>query len=206
MCIICVKEKGIKAPNKTTMQIMWTNNPHGAGYMFYRDGRVHTRKGFMKFSDFWEAIASENFTDEDVIVYHFRISTQGGVNPEMTQPFFYTKDIVKTKILTASTKLGICHNGIIPLTTCRDPEYSDTAHFVAEYLPLLIKTTKDIDNDKVLKLLGEVLNSKMVFLDFRGNVTRIGNFIREKDGLIYSNNSYKSYKYTYNGKNLQTIL
>lgn len=205
MCVICVSEQGVKQPTKTTMQTMWSNNPHGAGYMYYRDGKVYTRKGFMKFNDFWTAIQSERFTPNDIVVYHFRISTQGGVNPQMTQPFFFTKDIVKTKELAAETKLGIAHNGIIPMTSYSDKEYSDTAHFVAEYLPLILRNTKDLQNPHTLELLGEVLHSKMVFLDCKGRVTRVGNFIREDDGLIYSNSSYKTYKYMYNGKNLQAF-
>lgn len=206
MCIICISDKGVKQPTKTTMQIMWTNNPDGAGYMYFRNGTVYMRKGFMRFTDFWDAVSNEHFTKDDIVVYHFRISTQGGVNPAMTQPFFFTKDIVKTKELTAETKLGICHNGIIPMTSYFDKEYSDTAHFVAEYLPLIVRNTADLLNPRTLELLGEVINSRMVFLDCKGRITRVGNFIREDNGLIYSNSSYKSYKYTYKGKNLQTIL
>lgn len=206
MCIICISEKGVKQPTKTTMQTMWSNNPHGAGFMYQRDGKVYTKKGYMKFNDFYEAVKAENFTKDDVVVYHFRISTQGGVNPEMTQPFFYTNDIVKTKELEAVTKLGIAHNGIIPMTTYSDKEYSDTAHFVAEYLPVIVRNMNDLNNPHTLELLGEVLHSKMVFLDFKGHVTRVGNFIREDDGLIYSNSTFKSYKYMYNGKNLQMFV
>lgn len=202
MCIICISDKGIKQPTKTTMQTMWTNNPHGAGYMYYRDGKVYTRKGFMKFNDFYEAVKAEQFTADDIVVYHFRISTQGGVNPEMTQPFFFTKDIVKTKVLNAETKLGIMHNGIIPMTSYSDKEYSDTAHFVAEYLPLIVRGTNDLRNPRAIELLKEVLSSKMVFLDCLGRITTVGNFIEETDGLVYSNSTYKTYKYMYNGKNL----
>lgn len=206
MCIICISDKGIKQPTKTTMQTMWSNNPHGAGYMYYRDGKVHTRKGFMKFTDFWDAVSSERFTRDDVVIYHFRISTQGGVNPEMTQPFFFTRDIVKTKELSGETKLGIAHNGIIPMTSYSDKEYSDTAHFVAEYLPLILRNAKDLDNPHTSELLKEVLNSKMAFLDCRGKVTTVGNFITNDDGLIYSNSTFKTYKYQYNGRNLQMFV
>ena len=205
MCIICISEKGIKQPTKATMQTMWSNNPHGAGYMYYRDGKVYVKKGFMRFVDFWDSVSEEKFTSDDVVVYHFRISTQGGVNPQMTQPFFFTKDIVKTKETTAVTRLGIEHNGVIPMTSYTDKEYSDTAHFVAEYLPLILRNTGDLKNERTLKLIGEVIKSRMVFLDCKGNVTRVGNFIRENDGLIYSNSTYKTYKYMYRGKLLQTI-
>lgn len=205
MCIICISDKGIRQPDKATIKAMWTGNPHGAGYMYYRDGKVYTRKGFMELDDLLDALNEEQFTDDDIVVYHFRISTQGGVNPAMTQPFFFTKDIVKTKELASETKLGIAHNGIIPMTTYKDNEYSDTAHFIAEYLPIVVRNTNDLRNEHTLELLGELLQSKMVFLDCKGRITKVGNFLREKDGLVYSNSTYKTYKYYYNGRLLQTI-
>lgn len=208
MCIICVSDYGVKQPSKTTMQNMWSANPHGAGYMYYRDGKVYTRKGFMKFTDFWNAVSSERFTEDDVVAYHFRISTQGGVNPEMTQPFFFTKDIVKTKELAGEAKLGIMHNGIIQMTSDGNKEYSDTAQFVANYLPLIIRNTKDLDNERKRDIIRELIQSRMVFLDCRGKVTLVGDFVQEKDGLIYSNRTYKPrkpYAY-YGGGYLQSIM
>ena len=145
---------------------MFSRNPDGAGFMVARNGKVEIHKGFMEFGEFINAVNSMNFTDDDVIVYHFRISTQGGVNREMCQPFGQTRHITETKALDVLANVGIAHNGIIPMTTDhRDKEYSDTAHFVAEYLPWMVRTPKDIKNPFILDCIEEIINSKMVLMD-----------------------------------------
>ena len=193
MCVICISEKGVRQPDKKTMQQMWNKNPHGAGYMYWRDGVVYVKKGFMTFDAFYKAVEKEDFTSSDPVVYHFRISTQGGVNPQMTQPFFFTKELERTKVLTAKTRLGICHNGIIPVTSYSDPVYSDTAHFVAEYLPDILHCVKDVYKPEKQEKIKDLICSKMAFLDCKGRVTTIGHFITEADGLIFSNSMFKPY-------------
>lgn len=199
MCIIAISLKGIRQPNESELRNMFSRNSDGAGYMVAREGKVEIHKGFMNYTDFSRAIEKEHFTDDDVVVYHFRISTQGGVNPQMCQPFGLTKDISKTKALDLKANVGIAHNGIIPLTTDRtDMEYSDTAHFVAEYLPHLIKKAQDIRNPFLLDIIEEVINSRMVFLSGDGNVSYVGNgWIRETSGLLFSNSTYKEVTYNY---------
>ena len=81
--------------------------------MFARAGRVTIHKGFMSFDDFRKAVESEHFTKNDPVVYHFRISTQAGVNPSMTHPFPLTSDLVNCEALDLTCAVGIAHNGII---------------------------------------------------------------------------------------------
>lgn len=87
MCVICASPKGTRQPSISEIKRMFCRNPHGAGYMVAREGRVEIHKGFMNLGDFLAALKSEHFTAADSVVYHFRISTQAGVNPEMTHPF-----------------------------------------------------------------------------------------------------------------------
>ena len=47
MCIICVSPKGTRQPTRAQLKTMFFRNPHGAGYMYARDGIVHIHKGFM---------------------------------------------------------------------------------------------------------------------------------------------------------------
>lgn len=186
MCVICISPKGQRQPTRHEIQLMWNANTHGAGYMVAREDCVEIHKGFMVFDDFIREIKSQNFTDEDVVVYHFRISTQGGVNPEMTQPFPYSNQAKDMKILDCTCSLGIAHNGIIPLTSTRGATYSDTALFILDYMPTFIRDDADLDNEKTLELIEEVIHSKMVFLTPGGNFYTIGNFTTQ-DGLLFSN-------------------
>ena len=87
MCIICVSKSGVRQPGEAAIRAMFNRNPHGAGYMFARDGWVTIHKGFMDLDDYLQAIRAEHFTASDSVVYHFRISTQAGVSLAMTHPF-----------------------------------------------------------------------------------------------------------------------
>ena len=187
MCVICVSKKGVRQPNENEIREMWDTNPHGAGYMFARDGRVEIHKGFMDLKDFMRSVNHEEFTDDDVVIYHFRISTQAGVTPEMTHPFPLSSDLEDMEALDLLCDVGIAHNGIIKLTSTKDDRYSDTALFIAEYLPALIRDTEDITDPTVKKIIKELIGSKMVLLNGDGEVSIIGDFYGNKDGLMFSN-------------------
>lgn len=190
MCIICVSEKGVKQPDKATLRRMFEANPDGAGFMFCKGGRVHISKGYMNFPEFWQAVRSAGFTENDVTVYHFRISTQAGVQPSMTQPFPLTNELKNTKALDCITDLGIAHNGIIrAYSDPTDREYSDTAHFVAEALSGLVQSPKDLNKDFLEAVSDFAGGSRFCFLDKAGRIFRAGRWI-EDGGLWYSNYSY----------------
>lgn len=197
MCVICISNKGVPQPTKALMMQMWKKNPHGAGYMFARGKYVYIRKGFMTFDEFYKAVRAEGFTANDTVIYHFRISTQGGINPEMCHPFILTNDLEKTKILRTRSNIGICHNGVIPVTSSSDREYSDTAHFVAEYLPWIIEKPSDLKKSFVKNEIERLICSRMAFLDYAGNVTTIGNFQSDYTGLIFSNTYFRPYVYSW---------
>lgn len=191
MCVICVSHKGIRQPNEQEIMNMWDSNPHGAGYMFARDGQVEIHKGFMNLKDFMRSVNSEEFTPDDVVIYHFRISTQAGVTPEMTHPFPLSRDLEDMEVLDCLCDVGIAHNGIIPITSTKDKRYSDTALFITNYLPALIRDTKDITDTCVKRCIRELADSKLALLNGDGDVSIIGDFYGIKDGLIFSNTSFQ---------------
>ena len=206
MCVICISNKGVKQPNKETLKAMFSHNPDGAGYMVARNGKVEIHKGFMDFTEFWANVLDEQFTEDDPVVYHCRISTQAGVNREMCHPFPFTNDIVKTKVLDLTCKIGIAHNGIIQLTSNGDREYSDTAHFIAEYLPHIIRNTDDLKNPEVLTIINELIKSRMAIMDGSGYVATVGNWTTDKSGLMFSNNLFRGGYNYYTPKKWQTVI
>ena len=194
MCIICVSPAGVKQPNVNTLCTMFYRNPHGAGYMAAQDGKVIIHKGFMDFNSFLGAVRSEHFTAEDSVVYHFRISTQAGVNPEMTHPFPLSNQPRRMKVLDLTCRCGIAHNGIIRLTTDPDNKrYSDTAIFITNYLATMIRKPDDLRNQALLNRIYSMAHSKFAIMDASGYVATIGEFINVH-GLLYSNNSFEMYK------------
>ena len=190
MCIICVSPRKVRQPSLATIKTMFLRNPHGAGYMFARDGIVHISKGYMDVESYIEALRAEHFTAKDAVVYHFRISTQAGVNPAMTHPFPLSNKLAHMKALDVECRCGVAHNGIIRLTT--DPtnkEYSDTALFIADYLSEIIRCSEDLKDEGVLKLVHRLAGSELAIMDGSGYVATVGSFINEK-GLLFSNDSY----------------
>ena len=196
MCVICISDKGVKQPTKELMRMMWNRNPHGAGFMYARSKYVYIKKGFMSFDEFYEAVQAEHFTRNDVVVYHFRISTQGGVNPEMTHPFVLSDRLEDMEILHTRTNIGICHNGIICLTSNGDRQYSDTAYFIADYLSSMVSKPSDLKDPVLLHKVGSLIGgSKMAFLDYAGNVNTVGIFTTDVTGLKFSNTNFMPFRY-----------
>lgn len=198
MCVIAISGRGARQPSASELRAMFYHNPHGAGYMLARAGRVEIHKGFMWFDDFWRAVRSEHLTAADPVVYHFRISTQAGVNPEMTQPFPLTSRLAITKALDVRCTVGIAHNGIIPVTA--DPaerNYSDTALFVVGYLSGMMRTTSDIDAALLTEIESLIGWSKLAIMDGTGEIVTIGKFT-EHNGILLSNLNHihtKSWKF-----------
>lgn len=195
MCIICVSPKRVRQPNVTTIRRMFRNNPDGAGYMVARDGKVTISKGFMDVDEYIEAIRAEHFTAKDPVVYHFRISTQAGVNPQMTHPFPLSNRIEHMKVLDVECSCGVAHNGIIRLTTDRNNhEYSDTALFIANYLSLIIREPGDLKDERILTLIHRLAGSKLAIMDGDGYIATVGEYINQK-GLLFSNTSFETDTY-----------
>ena len=192
MCIICVSKSGVRQPGEAAIRAMFLNNPHGAGYMVARGGRVEIHKGFMRLDEYLRAIRTERFTPQDSVVYHFRISTQAGVNPEMTHPFPLSNQPGRLRRLDQICRIGVAHNGIIRLTS--DPNnkrYSDTAIFVADYLSQILHTRADLRDRRKLSVVYQLAQSKFAIMDGGGYIATVGEFIHER-GLLFSNASYRA--------------
>ena len=195
MCIICVSKSGVRQPTVTELNTMFRNNPDGAGYMVARHGMVSISKGYMDFGEFLNAVRREHFTERDSVFYHFRISTQAGVNPEMTHPFPLSNRLERMEKLDTTCRIGVAHNGVIRLTA--DPDnrrYSDTALFITQYLRVLIQRREDLRDRRVLDTVWNLAQSKFAIMDGGGYVATVGEFLNQ-DGLLFSNASYMGWNH-----------
>lgn len=191
MCVIAVSKKGDRQPSVSELRSMWDHNPHGAGYMFARDGKLEIHKGFMDWNDFIRSVRYERFTSEDSVVYHFRIATQGGINPYMTHPFPITHVLHFSEVIDLECEVGVAHNGIIPITSSIDEKkYSDTALFVCNYLSWMIRYPHDINNKYIQKMISELGgNSKFALMNYKGEIATIGLFYNH-NGVLLSNENH----------------
>jgi hypothetical protein len=191
VCIAIVKEEGVEMPSKELLRTCWENNPDGAGFMFYRDGAVRIRKGYMKFKHLWRALRQEGLTVNDLVSIHFRIATSGGVSQENTHPFPVSTSIPDLKALQLKAEMGIVHNGIIDIEPMNLDD-SDTQAFIYSVLAPL----KDqLNRPSISELISmATAGSKLAILDASG-FSFFGRWIDDKETkLIFSNEGYMRQK------------
>ena len=194
MCIIMVKEKGVKFPEKKVFENMWENNPHGAGIALAMNGQVHIEKGFLNKKAFIDALEMMRGYEENIgLMIHFRIATHGGINSECTHPFPISRDISVLQALEVKTNLAIAHNGIINIPTPRE-KVSDTMEYISNVLTMMRDKNPDFyKNKKSLKRIEKGINdSRMAFLDSNGDIYRVGKW-EEENGIYYSNYTYEDW-------------
>ena len=180
MCVIVVKPAGTKVPDKELLAQCWQANPHGAGYMFARSGRVHIRKGFMTLRGFQQSISTV-LSQEDVAVLHFRLATSGLIGKGQTHPFPLShsrRSLCATRLTCA---VGVAHNGVVG-----DGEgiLSDTQVFVRDVLshPFLLSHWGEEDCMDFLPSL--LKGSKWAFLSGEGTVHLAGQFETYKEYMV----------------------
>lgn len=190
MCVICVSRKGFQQPDLDTLKTMFRNNPHGAGYMFARSGKVYIKKGFMKEHEFLKAVKAEEFTPNDVVVYHCRISTGAGVAPKYCHPYPLTNQLEDMFELSTECEIGVVHNGIIHQPDCEPNKYTDTQNFIANYLSWIFEDEDAIHDKSNRRLISELTEgSRLAILDGVGNLMLTGQWIDFED-LLFSNTSF----------------
>ncbi len=195
MCIIAVKPVGVKLPSMKTIENCWHNNPDGAGFMYAVNGTVCIEKGFMKLKSFkttLKRLEKSIDTTNVPIILHFRITTHGKTSPENCHPFPVSEKLPLLQMTKSKAPLAVAHNGIIDIKLSQK-DISDTMEYIISQLAPLYQLKKDFyKHEAGKKLIYNAIKSKMAFLDGEGRIETVGDFITGKDGLLYSNNSFKA--------------
>lgn len=169
---------------------MFTSNSDGAGFMFVKNKKVLIRKGFMKFKHLLAAIAEEQLTDKNLIVFHFRIATVGSVSPKNTHPFPLSTSIKELQATQLTTDIGVAHNGIISYEHDKKEDMSDTMTFIRDILADTV-IRKNIMEPSIFSLIEmSVGSSKLVFMNSNEEYALVGDWLEDttaKDGCTYSN-------------------
>ena len=201
MCIIAIKPAGVKTPAEATIENMWYNNPDGGGFMYTSGGNVHIEKGFMSLKDLKAALKQLEKTIDVVntpIILHFRITTHGKTSPGNCHPFPVVEKLPLLQMTKFKAPLAVAHNGIINIKPSKE-DISDTMEYIMTQLAPMYQLKKDFYKDEAgKKLIYNFIRSKMVFLDSAGRIETIGDFIEDKDGVLYSNTSYRARIVYYN--------
>ena len=201
MCIIVAKKRGLQLPNKETLRNCFNYNSDGAGLMYNYNGEVHIEKGFMDFNSFYNRLVElngkYNLVNSDLAL-HFRISTSGLVDQGNCHPYPISTETEQLRNLKLTTDIGMVHNGVIH-KHIPEPKsvLNDTQTFIKNFVYGMYKANNQfLALESNIKALGDEAGSKLCFIDKEGMYV-IGNFIEEKDGILYSNGSYENYSYSY---------
>lgn len=184
MCVIVVKEAGVPVPKNEVLRDCFQHNGDGAGFAFARGGQVYIRKGFMTWRSFRKGLRRERLTDQDSVMYHFRIATAGLKSPENTHPFPVTSSEKLLSSRWIKTDCAVAHNGI--LYREGEGEKSDTFIFVRDVLALPeAKLHVRAMDEGIIRFLAD--GGKFAFLYGTGECVRTGRDWDEENGLYFSN-------------------
>lgn len=193
MCIIAYIPKGGPLPKRETLEFCWESNPHNAGFMYVKDGRlvIHKKEKRDEFLDLFY----KTYTPDSPFVMHMRYATHGSVSLENTHPFRVDKT------------LAFVHNGVIHRCAPdkkqeKEEDISDTRNFQQQVLRKLPKEW--FHSGLMHVLLQEYIGqSKIVFLHNSGTVIILnedkGDWVNPENnskveankGIWYSNDYYK---------------
>ncbi|MDR1562272.1 MAG: class II glutamine amidotransferase [Dysgonamonadaceae bacterium] len=169
MCVIIVKEAGIKLPSENMLRKAAVYNPHGFGFC--------TKRRLFK------TLSIERFLNEvgkvetnEPCVLHFRFATQGSVKTSNSHPF---------------KQDGVCfsHNGVLHNVKAKNDQTDSEIFFINDVVPVI--NEYGFDSDEV----GELLEQCAIFECSRfallnqatGKIITFGRF-HDYKGCKYSNN------------------
>lgn len=176
MCVIALKKRKVQIDIKT-LDLMFEQNPDGAGFALIQDKKVTISKGYFNVDSLWTDI---KHMQKERLVLHFRIATSGGINVPMCHPFIVDSNLkLATSIYEETEKPVLFHNGMI--SNFGSTKISDTCDFAINALAHIPTLEAQL---QILKLA----NTKFIFIR-DGTVYKIGTFYKYK-GLSVSNDHF----------------
>ena len=200
MCIIIYKKPQINLPSQTVLNNCWNNNPDGAGILVHRKSdpeRLLISKGYMTKEKYYDYIKTLNLTKDDLIIYHFRIGTSGGLVPEKTHPFPISEDIeALNRTGTFYSTSAFIHNGVFGEGSIN---LSDTQLYIKDELVQYMKIS-ELDVRKFI-ISRTAKKCRTITISLAENfIFTTGEWVKDHNGLYFSNSTYKPkprYEYPY---------
>ena len=180
MCIILYTTKKIGLPTDETLKYIFKSNPNGAGMacVYTKEENrqfIRHQKGLMKEKEYMDAVKdfyNKLTKDDDYLIVHTRISTHGGVLAKNTHPF-----------KTPGGSL-LFHNGVCSkVTPLLKGDESDT-----EYVANHFTTLEDLQKIDSI--------SRYIVIHPDGTCEKIGSWVKDADGRLWSNGGYAPYSYS----------
>lgn len=194
MCIIAYRPEN-KTISLKTLEIMYENNPDGAGFMYADGGKIYLKKGFMTKDAFLNACA--DIPNDVPCVFHCRIATHGTVRQGTCHPFPCTSDpeLLNSPEIIIKKGFAVAHNGIISGMNTKN-DFSDSQAYIRDILAPLSKM-RSLHSSSLLNTIEKTIDSsRLAVLGTDGKVSLFGKGWSVDDGIFYSNSSYKESRYS----------
>jgi hypothetical protein len=187
MCIIAIKKAGVQFPDIETVKTMCDSNPDGFALVYHdkKDGRAKAYRTMNvdHFLRLYKTILSTHDFRTTNMYLHARIATHGSLKKENCHGF-----------VDRECHLSFAHNGILYSIPNRG-DLTDSETFFRDYFIPVFRHGGWFEADRLIR---DVIGySKFVFMDNKGNIRHYGDYIKDADGVLYSNSSYKKSRYFY---------
>ena len=202
MCLISIKPNGVPLTDFFLEGITAgaESNDDGHGYMLKRkdSSEFIFAKGMWSGSELARKVEELKVAKDDILCVHNRMSTHGRKNSYNCHPFLVLpaerplgwNEMLNTE---GTTKLPLLmHNGIFG-EFGYSKNFSDTFNFVKDFI-----SAKEVleYSQSIVWLEKKIGGNKLAILHPKLGLVRLGHYQTE-NGYYFSNNGYKSYKYTY---------
>lgn len=203
MCLVIYCPKGtnkLSARLEQSIRNGSESNGQGMGYALKKasnPGKIVIRKGFAKVEQLLETLVKDQPVEDDELLVHFRIRTQGKINTANTHPFAVSEDKAVLEVFDDEVSTSVlAHNGGFHDYSWPKSEYSDTYLFTRDFMaiPEILAYMKRDSTSWALTFDKTIGWNKFVVLhpepELEASV--VGKF-EEDGGYYYSNQGYKSW-------------
>jgi len=200
MCLISIVPKGKDKYSKEfidglTIASITNNDGIGFAYKSDKTKKVYISKGYKTIKKALAAMRNQRIAKRDELIVHLRIGNRGSINTDMCHPFAVSDnatDILQNHTITNLPVMA--HNGTFYSYGSHNSMFSDTYHFIREFLGKSKIMDLLEDNPEFFKELfsTKLSTNRLVFLFPNSNTDfiKFGDWFHE-NGYYYSNASFK---------------
>lgn len=166
MCLLITKPAGVTF-SEEFLRGVFRKNSDGIGIMYAEDNTIYIAKSLPKTYDDMKAYYDEHAAGRDCAV-HWRMRTHGEIDLANCHPY---------EVLSKEDgyPLWLMHNGVLHTDNVQDKKFSDTWHYIRDYLrPILLKNPTWFMSPYFAELISEHIGSnRFTLLDAHGNMVTV---------------------------------
>lgn len=149
----------------------YEGNPHGCGFAYAENGKIHIVKGLFTFKDFMEKYRRH---EQCPMLIHFRYSTHGKPSVLNCHPFPVWEG-----------RYALIHNGTINIAQSISKDLNDTGHFAKLIMEPMLKLGVNPEKAAFRWLVQESIgNSKVIIMDQQGKITIYNESVGEYEDAV----------------------